>query len=289
MKKMLHLGACAAWALATASAACAAPLVSENYETSTPNMLPNASGFLLSWYGDFNSPAGYLWRTAQDGAIFDDPMGPAGNKSAVLDNNGHGFTQAFPSNDGPTNATMGYNWTPDPTTFTAGHIQYDFYLSPAPEGGITYVDHRFGYRTDRLNFVSTGAADTVGWYSLRATADAGTIAVNGLPGVGAASVQPLVGAVNTLRVDFTPGFMTYTLNGSLVEWTTPVGPRSLLPWFSGATGVSGMTWVGDFQATPGAPHGLIFIDNVRVVPIPEPAAGLLLCVAGAAAAIRRRR
>jgi hypothetical protein len=215
---------------------------------------------------------------------------PDGNKSAVLDNNNHGFPQASPINDGPTNATMGFNWTTDPTSFTEGFIQYDFYLEPAPADGLTYVDHRFGYRTDGVNFINTLPTETVGWYSLRVNGDqTASIQANGITGVGAASVAPLVGAVNTLKIGITPGFLTYTLNGTLVEWETPIGALATLPWFPGATGVSGMTWVGDFQGAPGAPHGLVFIDNILVSPVPEPTGVALWACAGAVAALRRRR
>ena len=296
MKWLNQKFVCCAWAGALAllhgAPAPAQVVLSEDYETSTVDGLPNATAFLLSWYGDFNSPSGFLWRTAQDGAMFSDPIGGPGNKSAALDNNGHGFTQTFPSNDGPTNATMGYKWTADPTTFTRGYIEYDFYLEPAPQDGFTYFDHRFGHREGDLTsvFVSTAPADTTAWYAVRVAGDqTASITSNGIPGVGAASVAPLVGAVNHLRVNFTPGFHNYVLNGAPVLWETPAGQLANLPWLPGADGVSNMTYVGDFQGTPGNPHGKAFIDNIHVVKVPEPTAAALAGFASVAIFGLRRR
>lgn len=276
----------------------------EDFETSTVDELPNASGYLLEWYGDNENRSGFLYRTAQDGAMFDDPIGGDGNKSAVMDNNNHGFSQVFPENDGPTNATMAHFWS-DATGAAQNHtgfIQYDFYLSPTPAGSeaddtiITYIDNRLSH--GNCCFVSTGAGDTYAWHSLRVDKnqetgeDVARITSNSIPGVGdALNAAPLIGATNTLRIDVTPGFLTYTLNGTLIEWDTPGGAISTLPVLpgSGAAGVSGMTFVGNFQGAPGTAKGLVWIDNIVAELVPEPSSGLLAALSGLVLLASRRR
>jgi hypothetical protein len=89
----------------------------------------------------------------------------------------------------------------------------------------------------------------------------------------AGSEVPLVGATNRVVITILPNKThTITLNGEVVEWTTPGGPVTALPWVDpAATGVSEMSFVGDFQGAPGSPHGLVWIDNLHVEKIPEPA------------------
>ena len=274
----------------------AAQTYTQDFEASTVDELPDSTGYLLEWYGDNENRSGVLWRTAQDGAMFDDPIGPDGNKSAVMDNNNHGFGQAFPENDGPTNATMGHVWSTQPGAHRMGFIQYDFYLSPTPAEGFTYIDNRLGHRTDGANFVSTAAADTYAWHALRVDrddtgADFARIISNGIPGVGAADAAPLIGATNTLRIDIEPGFLSYTLNGTLINWDVNGNPVSKLPALPGGNqeGVSGMTFVGNFEGAPGTPKGLVYIDNIVVNLTPEPTTGLLGMIGGLGLLARRRR
>jgi hypothetical protein len=269
----------------------------EDFESGAANALPSSTGLILEWYGDNDNRSGTLWRTAQDGALFDDPIGADGNKSAVLDNNNHGFSQTFPENDGPTNATMGQVWSTQPGLNKSGTIAFDFYLSPTPDDGFTYVDVRLGHRTDGANFVSTGAPDTFGWFSLRVDRDADTgldvpkITSNSIPGVGDASVAPLIGETNHVSIEIDNGFHTYTLNGAVIEWDVNGNPVSTLPALpgSGALGVSGMTFVGNFEGAPGTPKGLVYIDNLHVELVPEPTTALLTVLGGFVLLAGRRR
>jgi len=227
---------------------------------------------------------GLLIQTAQDGAPaagnngpFDDPMGGPGNKSAVWDNNNH-FLGA--GADGPTNATMGFGasvWTADATQWTNGTIEYDIWLDPAPAQGRTYMEHRVGFVNNDA-FVNTVNDDTVGYNIL--DTGAGPQIVYSALGNLAGTPDPVAGALNHIIVTILPNHThTISVNGTVVEWTTGGGPVTALPWATGAaTGVSEMTFVTDFQGEPGDPHGLVWIDNVRITKVPELSAGALALI-----------
>jgi hypothetical protein len=233
-------------------------------------------------------------QTAQDGAPaagnngpFDDPIGGPGNKSAVWDNNDH-----FPGTpDGPTNATMGFGngvWSADASQFTHGKIQYDIWLDPAPAQGRTYMENRIGFGGND-GFVST-VGDTTARYSFLDEGAGLQIVYSGLGNL-VGSPAPTAGAVNHIVVDILPNKThTVSINGTVVTWATGGGPVSALPWVDpAATGVNEMTFVTDYQGEPAFPHGLVWIDNIRISNVPEPAtAGLAFAGAIAAAACRRR-
>jgi hypothetical protein len=251
-------------------------LASIDFEASTPGALPTGpDAFFLYWYGDFNAPSGLLVQAAQDGANFDDPIGAPGNISAVFDNNNHGFLdRTFPIGDGPTNVHMSFGagvWQAPASNFTWGTVAYDIYLDPAPTDGLTFLENRLGF-VDQNGFISTVNDTTVRFSLGQNFGGTPFIRYDGfgnLPG----SEVPLVGATNRVVITVLPNKThTITLNGELVEWTTPGGPVTALPWVDpAATGVSEMSFVGDFQGAPGSPHGLVWIDNLHVEKIPEPA------------------
>jgi hypothetical protein len=249
--------------------------------------------YILQAVGGGITP-GLLIQTAQDGTPavgnngpFDDPMGAPGNKSAVWDNNNH-----FPGGpDGPTNATMGFGagvWAASAAQFTNGTIEYDIWLDPAPAQGRTYMEHRVGFGGND-GFVST-VGDTTARYSILDTGAGPQITYAGLGNL-AGSPDPVAGAVNHIAVNILPNRThTVSVNGTVVTWTTGGGPVTALPWVDPAsTGVNEMTFVTDFQGEPGDPHGLVFIDNVRIANIPEPATASLAIAGAIAIAARRRR
>jgi len=249
--------------------------------------------YILQTVGGGITP-GLLIQVAQDGdpavgnnGPFDDPIGAPGNKSAVWDNNDH-----FPGTpDGPTNATMGFGasvWAADASQWTHGTIEYDIWLDPAPTGGRTYMEHRGGFDIQD-GFINTVNDDTFG-YSFVDTGSGPQIVYNAL-GSLQGSPDPVAGAVNQIVVTVLPNKThTISVNGTVVEWTTPGGPVTALPWATGAaTGVNEMTFVTDFQGEPAEPHGLVFIDNVRITKIPELSSAALAAIGASLLMARRRR
>jgi hypothetical protein len=257
-----------------------------DFEASVPDELPvGPDHYFLQNIGD--PPTGLLIRAAQDGAMFDDPIGPDGNKSAVWDNNDH--IPGLP--DGPTNATMGFGagvWDADASQFTHGSVAYDIYLEPAPVDGLTFMENRLGFATQD-GFIST-VNDTTVRFGLGDGSGGPFIRYDGLGNLPG-SPAPLVGATNHIRIDILPDKThTITLNGTIVQWETPGGMVTALPWVDpAATGVNEMAFVADFQPEPASPHGLVWIDNVHIERIPEPGTVVLCLVAMGLVGIRRRR
>jgi hypothetical protein len=260
-------------------------LASIDFEDSTPGQVPTGvvTFGCCTIYGDPAAPSGLLLQAAQDGALFDDPIGAPGNISAVFDNNNHGFDRTGGTIDGPTNVHMAFDervWvTDDPSKFTHGVVAYDIYLDPAPTGGLTFLENRLGFGPvgGSNGFIST-VNDTTVRFSLGQNSGGDPFirydGFGNLPG----SEVPLVGATNRVEINIFPNKThTITLNGEVVEWTTPGGPVTALPWVDpAATGVYEMSFVGDFQGLPAQPHGLVWIDNIHVEKIPEPLSIALL-------------
>lgn len=252
-------------------------ILSEDFESDTPDTQPVGADFYARSLVPFVNPATEPAKIVVTGGAFADPFGP-GNQSVVFHN--------------PNSAAqMAITWTSafqdDPSTFKNGSIEFDLWMEkPLPvlgqPGGKfwSFLDARFGYGGADRSGVTTNNDVTV-WNNFRiqnifgqpdpveqAVDAAGQMTI-GLqttytdPRPGG-SMQP-DGSFH-VRFEFTgtPGNESYVtkLNGTPITWLQD-GATSH-PWVGGAPGVNVVSFLTDASAFFSGGASNVYLDNLVI-------------------------
>jgi|GEM_PF-3664161 len=310
MRKYFPLVILVATMLFGAEQAVAAVLLDANFDADTVDQLPSEADY-FALVDDPLPPDPDRVLVAGPGGIHADPFGPAGNQSMVL-NNFDPAPEPFP-NSQPQWGFAGI-FPDDPAEFTEGTIEFDLFMERPtnPDTWWSYVNVRIGYGDEnRTGFASTLGADTTINVSFRQQLGGGC----GPPGVcsglfddgnGFAGASLVVQPDTATHVEFNIippnpadafpiGKFELRLDGTLVSWGgDPLQTQQ--PWLTsgfppaGAPGINTLSFVASAALGLGSDNSTrVWIDNVKVTQVPEPASLLMVILGAGAFAIRPRR
>lgn len=264
-------------------------ILSEDFESDTPDTIPESADFFARSCVQFVNCATEPAKVVVTGGAFTDPFG-AGNQSVVFHN--------------PNSAAqMALTWTSifedDPSTFRNGVIEFDVWMEkPLPELGQpggkfwAFLDARIGYGGAERAGVST-IGDVTVWDNFRiqnvfpptpdpveSVVDAGAQFTVGLQTTYTDPVPDGLMAPDTsfhvkFEISGTPGNESYVVkvNDTPITWLQD-GEMSH-PWVPDAPGVNVLSFLSDASAfTQGAGASNVFLDNLMVINNDLPPAGL---------------
>ncbi len=252
-------------------------ILSENFQSDTPDTVPASANFTSKGCVPFVNCATDPAKIVVTGGTFPDPFGP-GNKSLVFHN---------PNSAAQAAITWTAAFQDDPTTFRNGTIDFDMWMEkPLPvlgqPGGKfwSFLDVRAGYGGPDRNRVST-VNDVTVWPNFRVqnlfgvpepleqVVDAGGRFSVGFETTftdGAADIFGPDELVHVrLEISGTPGAESYVIkvNNTPINWLQ--NGESSSPWVPDAPGINVLSFLTDASAFFSGGASNVYLDNLVVI------------------------